>query len=267
MASESLTLAPLRAAPRRWFVSPAALALAVVTPLAVVLAWPHPPDVLRLLWLWLPYFLEAFLLNILISVVAIGLGTLAGLFLAAAELSSFRLLRFAAAAFVGVFRNAPLLVLVFAASFALPFEIKVFGVYLQFPDWVKAAAALTLPAAAHIAEIFRGAIQSIPSAQWESATSLAFNRSQSLRWIILPQCIKRALPPWMNLYSTITMGTSLASLAGVDDLLHAANNASQAVHSTDFTIAVFPLVLLCFFLYCYPISRLTSRLERRFAVQ
>jgi polar amino acid transport system permease protein len=235
--------------------------------LAAILAagWTTPP-VVGLLIQWAPFFGQAFLLNILISVVAIGLGTACGLLLGAAELSSTRLLSVPAMAFVGVFRNAPLLVLVFAASYALPFEIKIAGTYIAFPDWLKATLALTLPAAAHIAEIFRGAILSIPRAQWESASALAFSRRQTLRWIILPQCLKRSLPPWMNLYSTITMGTSLASLAGVGDLLHAANSASQTVHRTDFTIAVFPLVLLAFFLYCYPISRFTRWLERRFAV-
>jgi polar amino acid transport system permease protein len=265
MASESLVLRPLRRAahPRR-----RGLAVAAATALSAMflLAGWHPPELLRLLGQWSPYFAQGFLMNILISACAVGMGTLLGLVIVAAGLSHVPPLALPARAFVGVFRNAPLLVLIFFASYAFPFEIKLFGLYLQFPDWVKATVALTLPAAAHIAEVFRGAVQSIPTAQWESASSLGFSRLQTLRWIILPQCVKRSLPPWMNLYSTITMGTSLASLAGVDDLLHAASTASQSVHRTDFTIAVFPLVLVWFFAYCYPIARLTGWLERRFAI-
>ncbi len=125
---------------------------------------------------------------------------------------------------------------------------------------------LAIPASAHIAEIVRGAIQSIPTAQWESAGSLGFTRLQTLRWIILPQCLRRTLPAWMNLYASIAMGSALASLVGVGELLHAATDASTSVRRTDFTIAVYLTVLVSFFAYCYPISRLTQRLERRFSV-
>lgn len=222
------------------------------------------PMVIRDLIHWTPYLAQGFLMNIAISLWAMGFGTILGLVVAVGELSRAPLIRLPSLTYVGIFRNAPLLALVFAISYALPFEIKIAGSYVQIPDWIKAAVALMLPAAAHIAEIFRGAIQSIPHTQWESAASLGFGRTATLRWIILPQCVKRSLPPWMNLYSTITMATSLASLAGVNDVLHAANAASQTVHRTDFTIAVFPLVLICFFLYCHPIARLTRRLERRF---
>lgn len=263
MASDTQVLRPARLR------DPLTLTAGIVMAGVLLTVLPHDlplPELVRQLLHWTPFLAEGFAMNVLISLWAMGLGTVLGLVIAVAELSPYRLLRWPALSYVGIFRNAPLLVLIFAASYALPFEVKLFGTYVQFPDWVKAALGLMLPASAHIAEIFRGAIQSIPHTQWESAASLGFGRGQTLRWIILPQCLKRALPPWMNLYSTIAMGTSLASLAGVNDLLHAANSASQSVHRTDFTIAVFPLVLLCFFAYCYPISRLTRRLERRFAV-
>lgn len=263
MASESQLLRPARLR------DPLTITSGIVIAVILLAVIPHDlplPVVLAQLLHWGPFLAEGFGMNILISAWAMVAGTLLGLLIAVAELSHRRIFRWPALTYVGVFRNAPLLVLIFAASYALPFEVKLFGTYVQFPDWVKATMGLTLPASAHLAEIFRGAIQSIAHAQWESASALAFGRGQTLRWIILPQCLKRALPPWMNLYSTITMGTSLASLAGVNDLLHAANSASQTVQRIDFTIAVFPLVLLCFFAYCYPISRLTRRLERRFAV-
>jgi polar amino acid transport system permease protein len=69
----------------------------------------------------------------------------------------------------------------------------------------------------------------------------------------------------MNLYASITMGTALASLVGVHELLHAATDASTAVQRNDFTVVVYLTVLMAFFLFCYPVSRFTQRLERRFA--
>lgn len=214
---------------------------------------------------WLPYLASGFAMNILISVLAMSAGTLAGVTLGAMELSASRLVRAPAVAYVQVFRNAPHLVLIFATTYIFPFEIVVAGNYLPFPDWLKAVFGLAIPASAYGAEIVRGAIQSVPTTQWDAAKGVGMSRGQTLRWIILPQCLRRALPPWMNLYASITMSTALASLVGVHELLHAATDASTAVRRDDFTIAVYLTVLAAFFLFCFPISRLTRRLERRFA--
>src|SRR5678815_4731169 len=89
--------------------------------------------------------------------------------------------------------------------FLLPFQVTVFGVTIPIPDWSKATLGLALPVMANVSEILRGAMQSIPTAQWESAASLAFSRRQTLWMIILPQCVKRMLPPWMNLYAILSM--------------------------------------------------------------
>jgi polar amino acid transport system permease protein len=267
MASDSLRLPALTAPTWRRTRSSGLIAAAVAAAVLLLLQVPTRPQVLLLLVHWAPYLLRSFLLNILISLTAVGLGSLVGLGIAVTRLLPVWPLRRLTDVYVLIFRNAPLLALVFAASFALPYQIRIGGAELPFPDWMKVTVALALPASAQVAEILRGAIQSIATAQWDTASAFGFSRIQALRWIILPQCLRRALPPWMNLYSTITMGTSLASLAGVEDLLHAATSASQAVHRTDFTIAVFPAVLLCFFLFCHPIDRLTRRLERRLTLQ
>jgi polar amino acid transport system permease protein len=214
---------------------------------------------------WLPYLASGFVMNVVISVLAMVLGTLGGGVLGAMELSATRLVRAPAVAYVQVFRNAPHLVLIFATTYIFPFEVVVAGNYLPFPDWLKAVLGLAIPAAAYVAEIVRGAILSVPTTQWDAAKGIGLSRGQTLRWIILPQCLRRALPPWMNLYASITMSTALASLVGVHELLHAATDASTAVRRDDFTVAIYLTVLLAFFLFCYPISRLTRRLERRLA--
>jgi polar amino acid transport system permease protein len=213
---------------------------------------------------WLPYLTSGFLMNILIALLAMALGTLVGTIFGILQLVPFRLLRIPVVAYVQLFRNAPHLVLIFATTYIFPFEIVVFGHYVPFPDWVKAVIGLAIPASAYIAEITRGAILSIPTTQWEAAKGLGFSRSQALRWIILPQCLRRSLPPWMNVAASITMGTALASLVGVHELLHAATDASTAVRRLDFTIIAYLLVMAAFFTLCYPISRLTRRLEHRF---
>lgn len=222
-------------------------------------------DIFAALWQWTPALGVGLMQNILISITAIALGTVAGLVVGALAMSPLGPLRIVARVWVQVFRNAPWLVLIYFTTYVFPFEIKVAGHYLPFPDWLKVTVGLALPASANVAEIFRGAIGSIPSTQWEAARSLAFNRWQIFSSIILPQCFKRMLPPWMNLYAVVTMGTALASLVGVHDVIDTAQIASNTVNLTGFTVLIYFSLLALFFAYCYPISRLTQRLERRYA--
>ena len=212
---------------------------------------------------WLPYLGSGFLMNILISLLAMAGGTVLGVVLGILELAPLKIVRYPVVFYVQVFRNAPHLVLIFATTYIFPFEIVVFGHYLPFPGWLKAVIGLAIPASAYVAEITRGAIQSIPTTQWEAAKGLGFSRLQALRWIILPQCARRSLPPWMNLFASITMASALASLVGVHELLHAATDASTAVRRLDFTVLAYVVVMTAFFILCYPISSLTRRLERR----
>jgi polar amino acid transport system permease protein len=232
----------------------------------IVLVWSlADPTLGREVLEWIPYLASGFMMNIVIAVLAMALGTLVGALFGILELVPYRLIRLPVVAYVQLFRNAPHLVLIFATTYIFPFEIVVFGHYLPFPDWVKAVIGLAIPASAYVAEITRGAILSIPTTQWEAAKGLGFSRGQALRWIILPQCLRRSLPPWMNVAASITMGTALASLVGVHELLHAATDASTAVRRLDFTIIAYLVVMAAFFLLCYPISRLTRRLEGRFS--
>src|SRR5450830_53755 len=242
----------------------------VLAALLVVLAlsqWPalRQAPLVRHLLTWSPALLLGMLANIQISVLAMLIGTLAGLVIGALQLSGFRVVRVLTHCYVQTFRNAPMLILIYFSTYVFPFEIHVGVHYVAFPDWLKVTLGLALPASANVAEVFRGAILSIPAAQWEAASSLAFRRSQLFRWIILPQCLRRMLPPWMNLYAGITMGTALASLVGVHDLLDTAQIASTTVNRVDFTVAIYFTTLLLFFVYCYPISRFTHYLERKYA--
>jgi polar amino acid transport system permease protein len=159
------------------------------------------------------------------------------------------------------------LVMLFFISLALPFQIKIGDSVYIVPDWLKATLGFSLPVMANISEVVRGAIASIPSAQWDAARSLAFTRSQCLRMIILPQCIKRMIPPWMNWYAILTLATPLCYIMGVEEAVNYTNQAITAEGGRPELLAPFYLfVLVLFFLYIYPISRLATRLETKYAV-
>lgn len=223
--------------------------------------------VLSALWRWLPVLLTGFGFNIVISFLAMALGTITGTVLGLMQISLLMPVRAGSWLVTQFFRNAPWLVLLFYCMFLLPFQFRVGGLTIPFPDWVKATLGLALPVMANVSEIVRGAVRSIPSGQWEAAESLAFSRRQTLWQIILPQCIKRMLPPWMNLYAILTMATVLASIVGVSEMMTQAGRVLAAENRPELLMPVYGFVLLCFFLYCYPIARYTVHLERRFQVR
>ncbi len=223
--------------------------------------------ILATIWKWMPLMFQGFMLNILVSVLSMSIGTVAGAFLGLAQVSLYAPVRKIGWIVMQFFRNAPWLVLVFFTISIIPFQFPIAGHVIPFPGWLKATIGLSLPVMANTAEIFRGGIQSIPLAQWESAESLAFSRTQTLLMIIVPQCVKRMLPPWMNLYAILTTATPLISLVGVDDALSLTRSALMAEGRSELLIPMYAILLIWFFLYCYPIAVWTVRLERRFAVK
>ena len=226
----------------------------VLTPFAVLLKWA-------------PLLLKGFVFNLGISVSAMALGTFVGVILGLGQISLFPAVRGGSWFVTQFFRNAPWLVLLFFAMFLLPFEINIFGLTIPFPDWFKAILGLSLPVMANVSEIVRGAVKSLPSGQWEAAESLAYSRRQTLWLVILPQCVKRMLPPWMNLYSILTMATVLASIVGISEIMTLTGQALAAEGGRPELLAPFyGFVLLLFFIYCYPIARFTVWLEHKFSV-
>ena len=221
------------------------------------------------LWRWMQFLvISGFFFNVLISVLAMAIGTVAGAALGLAQISPNRPMRGTAWFITQLFRNSPWLVLLFIVLLAFPFEIQLFGLIIPIPDWIKGVIGLSLPVMANISEIVRGAVQSVPTAQWEAAESLAFTRRQVLWQIILPQCFKRMIPPWMNWYAILTMATPLCTLLGIEELITLSRQAMEAEDNhPELLVPFYGFALVLFFAYCYPIARWTIRLERKFAVK
>jgi len=221
------------------------------------------------LWRWMPYLVTSgFALNLLISFLTMLIGTLAGVVLGLWQISPSIWIRKVAWAITQAFRNSPWLVLLFIVMLAFPFQIEIGDTVIPIPDWVKAVVGLSLPIMANISEVVRGAIQSVPTGQWEAAESLAFSRGQTLTRIILPQCFKRMIPPWMNWYAILAMATPLVSLLGVEEIVTLSRQAMESEDNhPELLMPFYGFCLVIFFAYCYPIARLTISLEKRFAVK
>jgi polar amino acid transport system permease protein len=244
---------------------------------AVLLIWPtiasaQSGEAVRpfnALWRWMPFLItKGFLFNVLISFLCLVIGTGAGVVLGLGQISQRRFIRAVSWLITQLFRNSPWLVILFIVMLALPYEMTIFGEVYYYPAWIKAVLGLSLPVMANISEIVRGAIRSVPNTQWEASEALAFTRNQTLWRIILPQCFKRMIPPWMNWYAILTMATPLVSILGVDDVVNLTRQAIVAENNRpELLMPFFGFVLILFFAYCYPIARLTLRLERKFAVK
>ncbi len=255
------------------------LPLAAVALLAaIVMVWPMSAsaqgtfsfaDAFDALIRWLPFLVSSgFLLNVAISITTMAIGTVLGILLGLGQISLSRAIRRVCWFLTQAFRNSPWLVLLFIVMLTFPFEIELGDTIIKIPDWMKAVFGLSLPIMANISEVVRGAVLSVPTGQWEAAESLAYSRQQTLWRIILPQCFKRMIPPWMNWYAILTMATPLCSLLGVEELITLSRQAMEAENNhPELLIPYYGFALIIFFAYCYPIARLTLRLERRFAVK
>lgn len=244
-----------------------ALAVAVGIGEAQAQAATGKPGIIETMLKWTPLLLQGFALNIAMSFLAMAIGTAIGVPLGLAQISLLPPVRFSSWFATQFFRNSPWLVLLFYCMLLLPFEVRIGDVVIPLPGWMKSTVGLALPVMANVSELVRGAVRSIPYGQWESAESLAMSRGQTLRMVILPQCIKRMTPPWMNLYAILTVATPLTSVVGVSEAMTLTGDILSSEARTELLVPMYLYLLLFFFLYCYPIARATIALEKRFAVR
>ncbi len=180
----------------------------------------------------------------------------AGVLLGAALVYGPLPLRWLIRGFSDVIRGIPVLVLIFAVYYVLP------PLGLNLSNITSAVAALTVFATAQVVEIARGAIQSIHHGQMEAGKAIGLRFGQRLAWIILPQAMRRFLPPWINSVTDAVKGSALVSLVGVVDLMLAIQQVIGRIYEP------MPLYLLGAFIYFainYTLSTLSRRLEARYA--
>ncbi|SDI29202.1 amino acid ABC transporter permease [Alloyangia pacifica] len=220
------------------------------------------------LWDWIPFILNGFALNVVISILAMMLALVLGIGLGLMQISESKLASVPARFVTQLLRNAPWIVILFMIMSLIPYRIEVQG-WGNFilSDWIKATFAFSLPVMANVSEILRGAVASVPKGQWESAESLAFSRGQSLRWIILPQCVKQMIPHLMNWFALLVLATPLASIIGVREAVGSAQAAMESAGSSPtLLIPFYFFLMMIFFIFIYPVAIWSRRLERNYAI-
>lgn len=191
-----------------------------------------------------------------ISAIAIAAGTLAGVMIGIGLAYGPLVLRLVLRGYVDLVRGIPSLVLIFFCFYGT----ALLG--LNLSAFVAGVFALGLFCAAHIGELTRGAVQSIPLAQTDAAKSIGLGFWRRLVYAILPQALRRVLPAWVNIAAEIVKGSTLLSLIGVVELLLA---TQQAIARTFLILEFYLALIVVFFIINFAISRAGALLERRMA--
>ena len=206
-------------------------------------------------WESLRFLLEATRWTIVLSLIVFVTGGLAGFAVALTRTVRSPLLRHACALYIQIIQGTPVLIVLFLAYYGL----AIFG--LKLAPMVAAGVAMTIYSSAYLGEIWRGCIEAVHAQQWEASGALAMNRYQQLRYVILPQALRHSLPPTVGFMVQIIKNTSITSIIGVIEL----TRAGQLINNSTFQpFIVFPVVALMYFAMCYPLSRYSQSLERKF---
>ena len=164
--------------------------------------------------------------------------------------------RFLATAYVDIFRGAPLILIILLVGFGVPaLQLKGISSNVIFLGTV----AVVLTYSAYVAEVIRSGILSIHPSQRAAARSLGLTSGQTMRYVVLPQAIRRVVPPLLNDFVSLLKDTGLVSILGVTDAVRAAQiNASRTFNYTPYVVAA-----VLFLLITIPMTRYTDRAIRQ----
>lgn len=199
-----------------------------------------PADILQTLWVWTPYLAEGFVWNIVISALAMLIGTPVGIVFARMRLSGSKLGDFLTSAA----RLPPTFVLIFYFAYVLPSELAMFGAVWSVPGWVKAALALSVAVVGFVSDAALSSLRHLRREEWTEA--LYF------------------LPAWTSYFVIIVMASSTASVIGVPEIVYRANAVIGATGEPSITLWVYAYAMAWFLAFCWPLSRLMVWVRQRF---
>lgn len=196
--------------------------------------------------------------TLLLTLISFAFGGLVGFAVAILRIARSRLLQSIAIAYITIFQGTPLLLQLYLFYFGS----NLIGL---MPDpWVSAALGLTFYASAFLGEAWRGCLQAIPRGQWDGARALGLSYPDQLRFVIIPQAFKIAIPPTVGFMVQLLKGTSLVSIIGFTELTRAAQMVNNATFRP---LTVYAIVAVLYFALCWPLSLLGQHMERRLNVK
>ncbi|MDQ0589982.1 amino acid ABC transporter permease [Variovorax paradoxus] len=201
-------------------------------------------------------------LTLILSTFGIAFAFPLGVLLALGRRSRMPAIKALCVGYIELIRGVPLISLLFMSSVMLPLFLPE---GFSIDKLLRAQIAIILFAAAYIAEIVRGGLQSIPKGQYEGAESLGLTYWQQMRKIVLPQALKVVIPPLVSTFIALFKDTSLVVIIGIFDLTQAAKAALADPAWTGFAVEAYLFIGFIYFLFCFSISRYSRSLERGLA--
>lgn len=214
------------------------------------------------------YVLEGFWMTVQIALVAGALSLVWGLVLAllrAAPGRPMRPLRGLAITYIDVFRGIPLLLVILLIDGSLP-VLDIFPQWLRAPDFLGkpeifwyGVMAITLTYGAYYAEVYRAGLDAVPYGQLEAARSLGMSHARAMRHVIIPQAIRKVIPPMLNDFIALMKDTSLVGVIALVEVV----KAGREIQAETFNSSALTLGALLFIIVTVPLARLVDRLIAR----
>jgi polar amino acid transport system permease protein len=164
--------------------------------------------------------------------------------------------------YIDVFRGIPLLLVILIISGSIPF-LTFLPQSVRIPQWFGKSdpfwygvMAITLTYGAYMAEVYRAGIEAIPGGQMEAARSLGMSHGQAMRYVIVPQAVRKVIPPLLNDFIALMKDTSLVSVIALIEVV----NAGQTVQAETFNSSALTLGAAMFLVVTIPLARLVDRL-------
>ena len=201
-----------------------------------------------------PLLIKGIGMTLFLAAGATVLATALGLVLAGIQLFAWRPLRWLVELYLYVIRGVPLLVMLFAMYYALPYA------GIQIDPVTGGIAVIGTYFGAFMTEVFRGAVLSVPKGQWEAGRAIGMRTPLILRDVVLAQALRVAGPPYINTLIMVVKATSLVSVIGLAEITFVGR---QIVERTLEPFIVFGFVALVYFVICYALSRFGRRIEAR----
>ncbi len=206
---------------------------------------------------YVPSLLRGLWLTVVLVAISGAIGSVLGLLLGLGSTSALLPARWASNVYTNIIRGIPPLIILFFMYFALPVIFPL----LTLSNVLTAIIGLSIYAAAYIAEIIRGSILAVPVGQQEAADALGMNYYIRIRYIILPQAIKIALPSAIGFLISLVKASALASVIGVIELT-AEGHIVSTINNEPLT--VFVAVAILYFVISYPLALLGRKYERKY---
>jgi len=208
---------------------------------------------------WMPQLVKGARVTISLTVLAVGAGLFLSLFLALGKMSKNVILNKLSSGYIFFFRGTPLLMQLYFVYYALPKIVPALTINNRF---LAAFIAFTMNSAAYCAEIIRAAIQSIDKGQFEASRALGLSYSQTMRLVIIPQSIRRLIPPVGNEFIMMLKDASLVSMIALIDITKATRNIEGSTRSA---LVYIPAMIL-YLIITAVFSFLFHKLEKKYSL-